>query len=347
MRLHYLFLAFALTLNLFAQQTFTVDSHTTESLRGISLLKHGIAWASGTHGTYLRSADGGHTWSPAQVPGADALDFRDVEAFGATDAYLLAAGPGDASRIYKTTDGGMHWVRQFTNSNPKGFFDCMAFWDENHGIAVGDPVLDAQGQLKFELIATDDGTHWNPLPSARLPVALANEGAFAASGTCIATQGKKNVWFATGGAAARVFHSSDRGQTWTVSETPITHGPDSAGIFSIAFRDARHGVIVGGDYKQPMQGTANLAYTSDGGRTWQLSSIAPQFYMSVVAFTLKKGLFAAGTSHAAYISDSAASSWTHVWDFNLNALAVDSKGNAIAVGPKGLIVGITRTKSVK
>src|SRR5271167_2367502 len=245
-----------------AQQFTIQDSHTTESLRGLSLLKHGIAWASGTHGTYLRSIDGGHTWKASQVFGADNLDFRDVQAFNLTDAYLLAAGPGDASRIYKTTDGGLHWTRQFTNTNPKGFFDCMAFWDTNHGIAVGDPVPDEQCRLKFELIATEDGQHWNPLPSARLPSAVANEGAFAASGTCITTQGKRNVWFATGGAVARVFHSADRGQTWTVSETPITHGPDSAGIFSIAFSDARHGVIAGGDYKQPTQGSASLAFTN-------------------------------------------------------------------------------------
>jgi photosystem II stability/assembly factor-like uncharacterized protein len=338
MRLHPLLLALALAANLSAQQTFTADSHTTENLRGVSLLKHGIAWASGTHGTYLRSIDGGHTWRASQVLGADNLDFRDVEAFNLADAYLLAAGPGDASRIYKTTDGGLHWTRQFTNTNPKGFFDCMAFWDAKHGIAVGDPVSDEQGQLKFELIATEDGQHWNPLPSAHLPVAHANEGAFAASGTCIATQGKNNVWFVTGGAAARVFHSADRGQTWTVAETPIAHGPDSAGIFSIAFRDSRHGVIAGGDYKQPSQGNANLAFTSDGGLTWQLSRLAPQSYFSAVTFIGQHGLLAAGTDHAAYADDLAATSWKNLWDFNLNALSADQHGNAVAVGPKGTII---------
>jgi photosystem II stability/assembly factor-like uncharacterized protein len=341
---HLLLLLFTLCLDLSAQQTLTADSHTTESLRGVSLLKHGIAWATGTHGTYLRSVDGGHTWKESQVFGADTLDFRDVQAFSATVAYLLAAGPGDASRIYKTTDGGMHWVRQFTNTNPKGFFDCIAFWDENHGIAVGDPVTDAQGQLKFELIGTDDGRHWNPLSSAHLPVALASEGAFAASGTCITTEGKNDAWFVTGGAAARVFHSSDRGQTWTVTETPIAHGPDSAGIFSIAFRDSRHGVIAGGDYKQPAQGSSNVAVTNDGGRTWQLSPIAPQFYISAVTFTPKNGLLAVGTAHAAYANNASETTWKNLWDFNLNAASADNHGNAVAVGPKGVIVVFTGLK---
>src|ERR1700690_4116389 len=275
-----------LVIPLAAQNPTTQKSNTTENLRGVSVLSNKIAWASGTHGTYLRSTDGGRNWQPAQVPGAEALDFRDVEAFTADLAYLLAAGPGDQSRIYKTTNAGKTWTLQFTNKNPKGFFDCMAFWDQDHGIAVGDPVADNSGKLRFELIATaDGGNHWNPLPSDAIPPAIAGEGAYAASGTCIAVQGNTNVWFATGGKAARVFRSTNAGKTWTAADTPMIHGPDSAGIFSIAFRDPNHGVIAGGDYKRPDQDGPNLAFTSDGGLTWKLSAIAPQSYFSAVSFT--------------------------------------------------------------
>lgn len=316
-----------------AQQIAVQTSGTTESLRGISVLAHHVAWASGTHGTYLRTLNGGQHWTSAQVPGAESLDFRDVEAFSADLAYLLAAGPGDQSRIYKTTDGGQHWTLQFTNVEPKGFFDCISFWDATHGIAIGDPV-----NGKFELISTEDGgLHWTSIPSDHLPPAIAGEGAFAASGTCIATQGKSNVWFATGGKAARVFRSSDRGQTWAAADTPITHGPDSAGIFSIAFRDAKHGVISGGDYKHPEQGGANVAFTNDGGLTWKLSKLLPQSYFFAISFK-KHSLLAAGTLHAAYASDPTNNIWTKSWDLNLNALSADKYGNAIAVGQKGIIV---------
>jgi len=187
-------------------------SNTTENLRGISVLANGVAWASGTHGSYLRTTDGGNSWQPAQVPGADALDFRDVEAFSADLAYLLSAGPGEQSRIYKTTDAGKTWALQFTNKNPNGFFDCMAFWDSDHGIAVGDPVADNSGTLRFELIFTvDGGKTWSPLPPDSTPPAIDGEGAFAASGTCITIQGTANVWFATGGKVARVFRSTNAG----------------------------------------------------------------------------------------------------------------------------------------
>src|SRR5271166_6473779 len=142
-------------------------SHTTENLRGVSTVSRNVAWASGAHGTYLRTIDGGRTWSPAQVPGAEALDFRAVVAFSADEAFLMSAGPGEQSRIYHTSDGGNRWQLQFTNSNPKGFFDSMVFWDARHGVVLGDPIPDEAGVLKFELLMTEDGQNWRAVPTAK------------------------------------------------------------------------------------------------------------------------------------------------------------------------------------
>jgi photosystem II stability/assembly factor-like uncharacterized protein len=337
-------LHFFLAISLLAQNPTVQKSSTTENLRGISVLANQVAWASGTHGTYLRTTNAGESWQPAQVPGAEALDFRDVEAFSADLAYLLSAGPGDQSRIYKTADGGKTWTLQFTNKDPKGFFDCMAFWDRDHGIALGDPVAGNSGKLRFELIATEDGgKDWKPLLPDSLPPAIEGEGAFAASGTCITVQGNTNVWFATGGKVARVFRSTNAGKTWTVSDTPIVHGPDSAGIFSIAFHDSTHGVIAGGDYKHPEQDGPNLAFSNDGGLTWKLSPVTPQSYFSAVAFAKAEsagteGVLAVGTTRAAYADGITKKSWQKTWDLNLNALGLSPTGGAIAVGPKGLIV---------
>ena len=297
-------LLFLLTvMNALAQSSPQVQlSHTTESLRGVSAVSRQIAWASGTHGTYLRTIDAGHAWTSAQLPGAEGLDFRAVIAFSAAEAFLMSAGPGDQSRIYHTADAGQHWTLQLTNSNPKGFFDSMAFWDATHGIVLGDPVPDETGQLKFELLLTTDGQNWTALPRSSLPPSDPGEAAFAASNSCLAIlratprqlgknegafapeRNDPNIWFATGGRVARVFHSPDLGRTWQVFDTPITHGPDSAGIFSVAFRDSTHGVIVGGDYKHPDQDGDNLAFTSDGGQTWTLPQIHPQAYFSAVAY---------------------------------------------------------------
>src|SRR5207253_4898522 len=142
----------------------------------------------------------------------------------------------------KTIDVGKSWGMQFKSADPAAFFDAIAFWNEKNGIALGDPV---KGQ--FQLIVTaDGGASLKPLAAKVLPPALPGGGAFAASGTCLITQGESDVWFATGGAKkARLFHSKDRGQNWEVRETPIVAGAESAGIFSIAFRDKQHGMAVG------------------------------------------------------------------------------------------------------
>jgi photosystem II stability/assembly factor-like uncharacterized protein len=241
-------------------------SGTTARLRGVSAVSAKVAWASGSRGTYLRTTDGGTTWQAGVVPGAENLDFRDVEAFDENTAYLLSIGEGEQSRIYKTTDGGRQWALQFTNKNPKAFFDAIAFWDAKTGLAVSDPV-----DGRFLIIkTTDGGATWKEMPREKMPPALPGEGAFAASGTCLIVQGKNRAWFATGGGAARVFRSSDGGNSWQVTATPIPSDNASSGIFSIAFKDAKHGIIVGGDYRKEGEARDNLAVTSDGGRTWKL-----------------------------------------------------------------------------
>ena len=342
------FLPLLLVTTALAQSTPQVaKSHGEESLRGVSAVSRQVAWASGTHGTYLRTTDG-NTWVPQHVPGAAELDFRAVVAFSANEAFLMSAGPGDQSRIYHTPDGGQHWQLQFKNSDPKGFFDAMVFWDRTHGIVLGDPVADQSGKLKFELLVTDDGQSWHPLQSENLPPALEGEGAFAASNSCIAvlpsaSGSDPNTWFATGGKVARVFHSSDRGKTWQVVDTAIVHGPESAGIFSIAFRDATHGAIAGGDYKHPDQDGPNLAFTSDGGKAWTLSARHPQFYFSAVAYdrqnTGKDRVFVVGSDFI--LDDRPPLTMSKVGpfpDMKLNAVSAYPEGGALFVGPKGTML---------
>jgi photosystem II stability/assembly factor-like uncharacterized protein len=309
--------------------------------RGLCVVSPTVAWVSGTKGTVARTTDSGKTWVVAAVPGADKLDFRDVEALGEATAYLLSAGPGEDSRIYKTTDGGKNWALQFKNPEPKGFLNALAFWDAQHGIALGDPV-----NGRFQLIATSDGgTNWKPLPEKSCPQALASEGAFAASGTCLITRGENDVWFCTGGAkVARAFHSTDRGQNWTARETPLAAGVVSAGCFSIAFRDMDHGMIVGGDYQKPDDTTATGAVTNDGGKTWKRME-KPLPFRSAVAWVRDRWV-AVGTSGSDYSSDDGAS-WKPLDKEKYNSVAFTVTGEGWAVGPKGRIAKFTRAEKEK
>lgn len=325
----------AVLLGLFASvagaqwQTQTID--TQSDFRGLCVVSPKVAWVSGTQGTYARTRDGGDNWSVGTVPESVKLDFRAVKAFGESTAYLLSAGPGDASRIYKTVDGGKSWTMQFKSDDSATFLDALAFWDEKNGIALGDPI---KGQ--FQLIVTaDGGDHWKPLMARTLPPTLSGEGAFAASGTCLVTHGESDVWFTTGGAkTARVFHSRDRGQNWEVSETPVAAGAESAGIFSIAFRDKDHGMIVGGDYRKPDSVGANAAFTSDGGKTWTLLDKKLP-YRSAVAWT-KDRWVAVGTS-GSHVSQDDGATWKLLDQEKYNSVGFTSTGEGWAVGPKGRI----------
>lgn len=211
-------------------------------LRGISAIDDKVAWASGQKGTVLRTIDGGVHWTRLTVPDAQALDFRDVEAMDADTAVILAIGPGDASRIYRTADGGATWTLALQNRDPRAFFDCMAF-DGKRGWMLGDPV-----DGRFQLYATaDGGRHWRLTGDG--PDAADGDAAFAASGTCIA-HGHGTLAVATGGPTPSLRLRRDGEPLWERVAMPMTGGAASTGVFSIAAAKASDAfVAVGGDYK--------------------------------------------------------------------------------------------------
>ncbi len=330
-------LVFALSLAAaaMAQSWSLQNSGTTASLRGVSAVNRKVVWASGSGGTWLKTTDGVN-WKAAKVPGAEELDFRDAHGVDERVAFLLSSGPGDKSRIYRTDDGGGHWRLLFTNPDPKGFFDAFAFWDARRGIVVGDPV---DGHFVV-LTTSDGGEHW---ARCETPPAMPEEGAFAASGTCLVTAGKSGAWFGTGGPkGARVFHSGDGGATWTVASTPIRNDGPSAGIFSLAFSGGRNGVAVGGDYQKPDDKTHNIAVTADGGRTWTEPKRAPpEGFRSAVAWMAKAHLWVATGTSGSDVSADDGSTWKRFDTGAFNAISV-AGADAWAVGPKGRVARFGR-----
>lgn len=316
-----------------------VPSPTHSDLRGVSAPSDGTAWASGTKGTYLRTSDGGKSWTTMVVAGAEALDFRDVEAFDDRSAVLMSAGPGPSSRIYRTNDGGAHWDLALENPDPKGFFDAIAFWDRAHGLALGDPV-----DGRFVLYGTEDGgARWTRMARESLPPALTGEGAYAASGTCLAVGQNGRAWFGTGGGgvSGRVFRTGDGGRTWSVALSGIPASTASSGVFSLAFWDSLHGVAVGGDYRIPRAATPSIARTEDGGATWSTVTVGPlnPFYsaVSVVPGTSPPALVVVGTAGTAWSSDGGRTWNAPPSEVALNALAFSSPLFGWAVGPGGTL----------
>jgi len=246
-------------------------SGTTSRLQAVSPVNSQVVWASGVNGTYALTTDGGETWVSHVVPGAETLQFRDVEGVSAEVAYLMAAGSGTDSRIYKTEDGGATWTLQIQNTDPAGFYDCFAFWNPTQGLTMSDSV---NGRLP--VLRTLDGETWQDIGDNLPPALPGGEFAFAASGTCVATVGKKWAWISSGSTAeTRILATTDKGETWNAYPTPIAAAASgAAGVFSVAFRNPAQGVIGGGDFI----GTTvidNFARSSNGGKTWELATNAP------------------------------------------------------------------------
>ncbi len=273
-------------------------SGTTQRLQAISPVSERIVWVSGVGGTWALTTDGGETWRAGVVPGADSLEFRDVEGVSETVAYLLAAGPGDRSRIYRTNDAGRSWSLQFVNRDTTAFYDCFAFWDPTRGFTMSDAVAG-----RFPVVWTTDGATWSDVGD-RLPPAQQGEGAFAASGTCTAVFGTRHGWITTGAAArARVLTTADGGETWRAHETPIAQGTATSGGASVEFRDTLHGMLGGGDIAAPDSFADNVARSSDGGRTWRLAARTPfpgAIYGLAYVGTGSRVVVATGPSGAAW-----------------------------------------------
>jgi len=306
-------------------------------LRGLAVVSDRVAWASGAKGTVIRTIDG-ETWRVVLVPGAEKLDFRDIEAWDENTAIAMSIGPGEASNVYKTADGGVTWRRVLANAEPKGFWDAIAFWDRKHGALFGDPV-----RGRFQVYTTDDGGEtWKPVPDSGLPEALENEGAFAASGSCLVSGPGKHLAFVTGGAAeSRVFSSTDGGRTFQVSTSPVPAGAASKGLFSAAWLDDKTLVVVGGDYRQPTLEGVKAALSSDGGAHWSAISAAPGFLSSVVKRPGKGTSVVAVGLAGTGLSNDGGKTWTAI-DATPYNTAVFAKGKSEgaagwAVGPKGVI----------
>ncbi len=313
-------------------------SGTHASLRGLSVVDSNVVWASGSGGACLRTTDGGRTWTAATVTGAESLDFRGVKAFDVNTAILMSAGPAEEgkAKIFKTTDGGKHWREVYSTNVTGVFLDAIAFWDKQHGIVISDPV-----EGRFIILTTSDaGETWTGVPPSKIPAALPKEGAFAASNSALTVQGNNKVWFGTGGAGTgRVFYSRDRGQSWSVVATPVKADNPASGIFSLAFRDAKHGVAVGGDYQHATESTSNIAITSDGGKTWTAASTSPPLYLSSVAYSPRnapKNIFAVGSGGSA-LSWDGGMNWEKVGRDGFNAVGFTPFGFAWAVGADGRI----------
>jgi photosystem II stability/assembly factor-like uncharacterized protein len=305
------------------------DSGSTAGLRGIHAVGGGVVWASGNGGTVLRSEDTGYLWQQCTMPdGAAKLDFRGIWAWDALNVLVLSSGPGDLSRLYQTTDGCSSWKLVLTNRDAAGFWDGLLFLDRQHGVIYGDPAQapERTDHVRFGLLETRDGGQtWG---SAAELQPLPGESVFAASNSAM-TADRGWVWLGT--SKARVLRTRDL-ITWQSAQTALASGNDSSGVFSLAFRDQKHGIAVGGDYRKPEEATGTATYTSDGGEHWSVPRKLPHGYRSAAAWDARDKAWITVGSNGSDISYDDGATWQWLDSGNWNALSLPW-----AVGPNGQI----------
>jgi photosystem II stability/assembly factor-like uncharacterized protein len=329
------------------------NSTTNAGLRGIHAVGGGVAWASGTNGTVLRTEDGGYMWqSCAMPPGAEKLDFRGIWAWDADNAVVMSSGPGDFSRLYKTTDGCSSWKLLYTNPDKDGFWDAVVFAFPNLGYLLGDPV---NGAFKVIRISVDDHSNFSHSDMAGPKVDSARFGAFAASNSSITfvgtpTPGMVRSWIGAGGKGGAVVFSgyfntpacTTCGQTVPAAVlVPLASGNESSGVFSLAFRDQNHGMAVGGDYKKPNESSGTSAYTVDGGKTWTAAAKPPHGYRSSVAWDADDKAWIAAGTNGSDVSFDDGKTWAPLDAGKWNALSLPW-----VVGPEGRIAKLVSLKLV-
>lgn len=313
----------------------SLDSGVNASFRGLSVVNNSVVWVSGTGGTVLRTVDGGANWENVSVPNMDKTDFRDVEGFDKNTAIVM--GIASPARFYKTTDRGQNWKLVYFDDREEVFFDGMSFWNKRNGIAFSDPVNGRHLLIR----TTDGGDTWEEIPADGIPEKLDPEFGFAASGTGMPVKGRNTVWLGMGGIKSRVFKSENGGLNWSVAETPVVHGGQSTGIYSVAFKNKKVGIAVGGDYmNQAIQNT--MAHTQDGGITWHLPEKQTHQYRECVAHYRGNTFFAVGPSGFDRTTDNGKNWAPHYWevkDLTTLAFAKGSRGG-FAVGKGGQIYKI-------
>jgi photosystem II stability/assembly factor-like uncharacterized protein len=331
-----LFICLFISLPIGAQTGFDEqETGMTGSLRGLDVVSRRVVWVSGAKGEFSVTRNGGYTWFQDTVPGAGKLDFRDVQGFSAKVALLMSAGPGKGSAIFRTENGGKSWVLTYQNTDEKAFFDGMDFFDNSHGLLIGDPV----DEKPYLLETKDGGLIWNRLIPEKIPDLIPGEYAFAASGTSLDACSDGTCYLATGGSVARVFRSADRGKNWEVTTLPVLQGDLAAGAFSIAMGPGHHLAVAGGHYQKMTITGANIALSEDNGRTWTVpagAALVP--FMECIRWIDPYTLVACGPP-GLWMSTDSGKTWVQMSPDGFHTMEVSpDQGTIWLAGNKGKVV---------
>lgn len=319
-----------------AQTIQQLTNNNKISLRGLSVVNDNIIWASGSNGQVAKSIDGGKHFDWITVKDYEKKDFRDIEAFNANTAIIMAVDV--PAIILKTKDGGKTWKEVFHDDAKGMFLDAMNFTSAGNGIVVGDPI----NNKLFIATTNDSGNNWIAKNAeSNFYKVDTGEALFAASGTNIISAWNRKYFLSsfivTGGSKSRLFFDDN------MYDLNIIQGKESTGANSIAINDNQQGVIVGGDFAHDSVSENNCILFKYKGKNIQFSypHTSPHGYRSCVAYQTKKIIITCGTT-GVDISNDGGLNWKLISNESFNVCAKAKKGNAVFLaGKDGRIAKLT------
>lgn len=310
----------------FSQTIEILTSGEKTSIRGLSAVNDQVIWVSGSNGMVGLTLDGGKKWKWIHVETFDTTDFRDIEAFDATTAVIM--GIAEPAYILKTVDAGETWEVVYENKTKGIFLDAMEFWNEQSGIVIGDPI-----DNKFFIARTfDGGQTWRELPSEYLPAADSGEACFASSGTNIRALSKGEACFVSGGLRSRLFIRDLR------IDLPLTQGKATSGANSVAVKNKKTMIVVGGDFMRSDSTEKNCIITNDGGKTWAVPKVPPHGYRSCVEYLGGNTWISCGLNGVDY-SENNGKTWKQVSNESFNVCRKARDGKSVFLAGKNGSIG--------
>ena len=241
-------------------------------LSSISIVDANTVWAIGYDGTdpenriqeFTRTTDGGDNWTSGDIDvSSSTVSIAQVTALDGNTAWIAVAPNtlSDPKGIYRTDDGGANWTRQAsaTYDNKASFPNVVHFWDKDNGICQGDPINPAGSvdpdEREFEIyITSDGGTTWALVDAGNIPDPLYGETGYTGKSTVTAN----SIWFGT--SKGRIYRSNDKGQTWNVSDSPVSDFGNKDINGSFAFTTESKGLLI--------DNASSIWETTDAGANW-------------------------------------------------------------------------------
>ena len=302
------------------------------SIRALEVENDSTCWFAGTKNKFGYTNDFGNTWKENVIKyDTFDLEFRSI-CVTTNSVFILSVG--SPALLFKIDKKTLNYNLVYKEAKEKAFYDSMQFWDDENGIAVGDPTVNCMSIV----LTKDGGNSWNKIACENLPLAVEGEAAFAASNTNISLVDQK-AFIVTGGKEANILLGSEYGKSWKKYKTPIIQGEKMTGIFSMDNLSVDTAIIAGGNWSSKENKDKAMAITKDKGITWELKENNPG-YLSCIQFIPKTNSLVACSSNGIYYSEDLAETWKKVIGEGYYSLQISENGEFLYFSGKNKLMNV-------